>query len=41
VSAVASAWKLGSCAPVALTDAEKEKQRKEAFAHYEKMSVLV
>ncbi|MFI5891565.1 DUF4157 domain-containing protein [Actinoplanes sp. NPDC051513] len=41
VAAVASAWKLGSCAPVALTNAEKEKQRKEAFAHYEKMSVLV
>jgi hypothetical protein len=41
VAAVASAWQKGSWADVALTNAEKEKQRKEAFAHYEKMSVLV
>ena len=40
VAAVGAAWKFGACAPVALTSAEKEKQRKEAFAHYEKISVL-
>ena len=40
VASVGAAWKLSACAPVALTNAEKEKQRKEAFAHYEKISVL-
>jgi len=40
VAAISTAWELGKYEAVTLTNAEKEKQRKEAFAHYEKISVL-